>query len=88
MLPFSGEEKEDMQTRTLSKKQRTSGIRSTLGIILIILITTIMAGFGFYDYLTTSSKMMGKLHYSTNIIVDRLSKSLITPLWNEDPDML
>lgn len=63
-------------------------IQFGVGAVLIIQTTLIMTGFGFFNYFETRSRMRAELNELADITADRLSKSIVTFLWNVDSAMI
>jgi len=58
-------------------------------IVLVMLITTIvLIGFGALDYIQIQMEMTSHLEESATIIADRLSKTLVDPLWDMEMDKI
>jgi methyl-accepting chemotaxis protein len=70
----------------LGEKFWVSGIQARITFILITTATIILAGFAFFDYLTTKASMMADLEDFSDFIVIQQSKSLALPLWNMAAD--
>ncbi len=71
-----------MKTKGFLKIRWRGSIQMKLSVILILLITIILAIYAFVSYRTTKSEMTKKLHNLSEITADRLSKSLISSVWN------
>jgi len=71
-----------MEQLSFLRKIFNRNIQTRINIILGLVITTVMIAYAGFNYLTTKSKMESELHYSAEIVANRLSKTLVTPLWN------
>jgi len=61
----------------------------TKTIFLVILITTIvLIAFGLFDYIQIQTEMTSDLEESAKIIANRLSKTLVDPLWDMEMDKI
>jgi len=58
-------------------------------ILLVILITSVvLIGFGLFDYVKIKKEMTSDLKESGTIIANRLSKTLVDPLWDMEMDKI
>ncbi|MDR3555293.1 MAG: methyl-accepting chemotaxis protein [Syntrophobacteraceae bacterium] len=65
---------------------RQLGLQAKLGTALVILMTLILAFFGVIDYRTTERQISENLATLSNIVANRLSKSMTSVIWNMDKD--
>ncbi len=63
-----------------------NSIQTKMSIILIIVTTVIMTFFALFNFFSTRSEMSDELDRFAEATINRLSKNLITPLWDSDPD--
>lgn len=75
-----------MSRKKLSKRSQRMSIQARISFVLVLVTITVMAAFVVYNYMSTRSKMASELNESAEIAVNRLSKTLITPLWNFEVD--
>lgn len=59
-----------------------------MSVIIILLTTVILMLSALYNYFITRSEMAGELDYLSEISADRLSRNLVSPLWNVDENAL
>ncbi len=59
-------------------------IQVKINFVLLVALTIILTGFGFHDYYTMRSKLSTRLEQSANLISERLTGSMIGPLWYVD----
>ena len=64
-----------------------NSIRTRMSIILIVQSTLILALFGVYDYLSIQSQSAAELRQVAEATAVRLSRSLVTPLWDLDDSL-
>ncbi len=64
--------------------RRHNSIRTRMSVILIIQTTLILGLFGVYDYLSIQSRSVAELRQVAEATATRLSRSLVTPLWDLD----
>ncbi|MDM8522636.1 methyl-accepting chemotaxis protein [Desulfococcaceae bacterium HSG8] len=76
-----------MKINLFRKKLWKHSIRSKMSAILIIQTTLILAAFVAFNYFTARSEMNDELNQLAEIMAERLSKNLATPLWDMDNDM-
>ncbi len=63
-----------------------SSIQTKISVILSIVTTVIMTCFALFNFFSTRSEMGDELDRFAEATINRLSKNLITPLWDSDPD--
>ena len=61
-------------------------IQAKLNIVLIVLVTIILAGFGIYDYLVMKKRTIGELHSIAESSARRLSGGMAVAIWEMHRD--
>jgi len=64
------------------KNRFKAGIQTKIGVALILLTTMILSVYGMYQYIRLNSDKTAYLNELSQNTADRLSKSMISPLWN------
>ena len=64
------------------------GIQSKTIILVIIITSIVLIAFGAFDYIQVQKDMTTDLEESAKIIADRLSKTLVDPLWDMEMDKI
>lgn len=59
-----------------------------ISMILVLIITVIMAGFGIYDYTISKNRLYEELNATGERVSRRLADNLAQPLWNMDDGMV
>jgi methyl-accepting chemotaxis protein len=59
-------------------------IQLKINVVLVVSITVILMGFGFYDYFATSRMLTTELNRSADVLAERIANRMVTPLWNMD----
>ncbi len=59
-----------------------------ISMILVLIITAVMAGFGIYDYTMSKNRLYEELNAIGERVSKRLAGNLIQPLWNMDDGMI
>ena len=67
---------------------RWARIQTKIGVSLLIIITTILTGYGAYQYVTLKADSAATLDQLLHAAKERLTASLELPLWNMDTTML
>ncbi len=71
-----------MKTKGFIKIRWRKSIQMKLSVILVLPITLILVIYALFNCYTTKSEMTKELNLLSEVAADRLSKSLVTPLWN------
>jgi len=64
------------------------GIQSKTIVLVIIITSIVLIAFGAFDYIQVQQSMTTDLEESSAIIADRLSKTLVDPLWDMEMDKI
>ena len=64
------------------------GIQSKTIVLVIMITTIVLLAFGGFDYFQIQNEMTSDLEESATIIADRLSKTLVDPLWDMEMDKI
>ncbi len=59
-----------------------------VSMILVLIITVIMTGFGIYDYTMSKNRLYEELNATGERVTKRLANNLAQPLWNMDDAMI
>lgn len=65
-------------------KNMKISLQIKLGLMLIVITTIILAGYGGFNYINNKSKMMKKLEAFAEFSAERLSNTVVKPIWNVD----
>jgi two-component system chemotaxis sensor kinase CheA len=65
-----------------------TNITGKLAIGLLVIVSTVLLGFGYADYQQTQQRLNAELQRDIDIVVTRLQTSLPAPLWNYETDIL
>lgn len=57
-------------------------------LVALVVVTLVLAGFGFYNYQMSSDRYYKQLNAESDLLLDRLELSLPTTLWNFEMDQL
>lgn len=63
-------------------------IQFKMAIIVILLTTFVLSGFGVYQYVTLKSRKISALYARTDTLIGRLGENLVAPLWEYDLDQV
>ncbi len=63
-------------------------IASLLSLILVLLVTVVLAGFGVFGYRAVCARERQGLRATTDVLADQLSVALTLPAWNFDHDQI
>jgi len=64
------------------------GIQSKTIVLVIMITSIVLLAFGAFDYIQIQNAMTNDLKESASIIADRLSKTLVDPLWDMEMDKI
>ncbi len=59
-----------------------------INLTLVLVLTLILAGFGYFDYRQTSQRLLAERELRIEQTVNRLQQQLVTPLWNFDAHLV
>ncbi len=68
-------------TQILQRSSSYISINMKLGIIILVMTTLILAGYGCYQYLDRKAALTAELQYLADIAAKRMAHSLIIPIW-------
>ena len=57
-------------------------------LVALIVVTLVLAGFGFYNYQASSDRFYRQLEHQSDLLLDRLELSLPNTLWNFEMEQL
>jgi hypothetical protein len=60
------------------------GIEVRLSLPLVCLITLVLLGFMVFNYFSVKNRLQNDLKQEADIIIERLAKNIVNPLWNMD----
>ena len=63
-------------------------IASLLSLILVLLVTAVLTGFGVFGYRKVCAQEREQLRATTDVLADQLSVALTLPAWNFDHDQI
>ena len=66
---------------------KTTGIEVKLSLIIVCLFSLISVGFSIFGYYYSKNNLEQELSETGQKIVERLAKSLVTPIWNVDTNL-
>jgi len=64
------------------------GIQSKTIVLVIMITSVVLIAFGAFDYFQIQNEMTNNLEESATIIAERLSKTLVDPLWDMEMDKI
>ena len=67
---------------------RQHSIQTKIGIILIVMTTLILSGFGVYQFVTLRSSKLAAINTLAEHALDRLAKNLAIPLWGYETEQI
>ena len=70
----------------INSRQRS--IQTKIGIILIVMTTLILSGFGVYQFVTLRSSKLAAINTLAEHALDRLAKNLAIPLWGYETEQI
>lgn len=59
-------------------------IQTRLGVMLIVVTTALLSGYGGYQYVTLRASSLASLNRMAESVIARLAENLVEPLWNFD----
>ncbi len=60
------------------------GIEFKLSLPLVCLISVVLLGYMVFNYFSVKNRLEGDLKRESNVIIERLAKNIVNPLWNMD----
>ena len=70
----------------INSRQRS--IQTKIGIILIVMTTLILSGFGVYQFVTLRSSKLAAINTLAEHALDRLAKNVAIPLWGYETEQI
>ena len=67
---------------------RQRSIQTKIGIILIVMTTLILSGFGVYQFVTLRSSKLAAINTLAEHALDRLAKNVAIPLWGYETEQI
>ena len=67
---------------------RQHSIQTKIGIILIVMTTLILSGFGVYQFVTLRSSKLAAINTLAEHALDRLAKNVAIPLWGYETEQI
>ncbi|WP_147822196.1 methyl-accepting chemotaxis protein [Salidesulfovibrio onnuriiensis] len=78
---------EEKQTPTPKPRRKRGGLEFKILLVIVIAVTTILSGFGVYEYYTMRKELTAELNKTAANAAERLSQNLVTAFWDFDTDM-
>jgi methyl-accepting chemotaxis protein len=73
---------------TSAQASKGRGLQFRINFILVLVVTTILAGFGAYDYYKQRQKLSEELEQTGRVTSEKLGKSLVGPVWDMDTEQV
>ena len=70
-----------------SQRRFRGGLELKLLLIIVVAVTSILTGFGVYEYISSKKTMTAELAQQGEHVGDRLKQTLVTALWDFDSDL-